>query len=59
MTNEMRREFDNREELIAYLKQEFPEAAKRDEHISETVGGRKAAEKALEKVDPKKIRENT
>ena len=54
MTNEMRREFSNREDLIAYLKQEFPEAAKRDEHTSQTIGGRKAAEKALKKVDPKR-----
>ncbi|NJL80896.1 MAG: deoxyribodipyrimidine photo-lyase [Richelia sp. RM2_1_2] len=54
MTNEMRRDFNHREELIAYLKEQFPEAAKRDEHISETVGGRKAAEKTLQKVDPKK-----
>ena len=44
MTNEMRREFSNREDLIAYLKQEFPEAAKRDEHTSESMGGRIAAE---------------
>ena len=50
----MRREFSDREELIAYLKQEFPEAAKQDEHISETIGGRKAAEKALRKVNPKR-----
>ncbi|MEO1560432.1 MAG: deoxyribodipyrimidine photo-lyase, partial [Cyanobacteria bacterium J06632_19] len=53
MNKEMRRDFYNREDLIAYLKQEFPEAAKRDEHISETVGGYKAAKKALQKVDPK------
>ncbi|MEA5594480.1 FAD-binding domain-containing protein [Rivularia sp. UHCC 0363] len=54
MNKEMRRDFNNREELIAYLKQEFPETVKRDEHVSKTVGGRKAAEKALQKVDPKK-----
>ena len=53
MTNEMRREFDNREELIAYLKEQFPEAAKRDDNISETVGGYKAAKGGLQKVDPK------
>ena len=53
MTNEMRRNFDNREELIAYLKEQFPEARERDENISETVGGYKAAKGALRKVDPK------
>ncbi|MBD6615237.1 deoxyribodipyrimidine photo-lyase [Komarekiella sp. 'clone 1'] len=47
----MLRKFANRNELIAYLRQEFPDAAERDEHISETVGGRKAAEQALQKVD--------
>ncbi|MGD1910978.1 MAG: FAD-binding domain-containing protein [Rivularia sp. (in: cyanobacteria)] len=53
MNNEMRREFDNREELITYLKEQFPAAAKRDDNISETRGGYKAARKALQKVDPK------
>ncbi len=51
MTKDMRREFANRNELIAYLHQEFPDAAERDNHISEIVGGRKAAEQALQKVD--------
>lgn len=54
MTNEMRRDFDNREELIAYLKEQFPEAAKRDDNISETLGGYKTAKKLLQKVDPKR-----
>ncbi|TVP64015.1 MAG: deoxyribodipyrimidine photo-lyase [Nodularia sp. (in: Bacteria)] len=48
----MRREFTNRDELIGYLRAEFPNAVERDDHISETVGGRKAAEKALQKVNP-------
>ncbi|MBW4689797.1 MAG: deoxyribodipyrimidine photo-lyase [Komarekiella atlantica HA4396-MV6] len=47
----MLRKFANRNELIAYLRQEFPDAAQRDDHISETVGGRQAAEQALQKVD--------
>jgi deoxyribodipyrimidine photo-lyase len=51
MTNNMKRDFSNREELVAYLREQFPEAAQRDNHISEIVGGRKAAEKALQKVD--------
>jgi len=48
----MLREFANRDELIAYLRQQFPTVAERDNCISDTVGGRKAAEKALHKVDP-------
>ncbi|WP_414526987.1 FAD-binding domain-containing protein [Nodularia chucula] len=48
----MRRDFKNRDELIAYLREQFPNAVERDDHISETVGGRKAAEKALQKVNP-------
>ncbi|AFZ33137.1 DNA photolyase FAD-binding protein [Gloeocapsa sp. PCC 7428] len=46
----MQREFASRDELVAYLREQFPEAA-RDNHISQIVGGRKAAETALEKVD--------
>ncbi|KAF3887976.1 MULTISPECIES: FAD-binding domain-containing protein [Nostocales] len=52
MTNDMRREFTNRDELVAYLREQFPEAAQRDNNVSETIGGRKAANKALQKVDP-------
>ncbi len=52
MTNDMRRDFANREELAAYLREEFPEAAKRDDSISPIVGGLKAAMIALQKVDP-------
>ena len=51
MSNNMQREFISREQLIAYLSEQFPDAAERDKHISETVGGRKAAQKVLEKVD--------
>jgi deoxyribodipyrimidine photo-lyase len=54
MTNDMKRDFANREELISYLCEQFPQAAERDNHISEIVGGRKAAEKTLQKVDPPK-----
>lgn len=52
MSNDMRREFANRDELVAYLCECFPAAARRDDHISETVGGRQAAQKALQKIDP-------
>lgn len=48
----MLRDFTSRDELIIYLREQFPEAAERDDHISFTVGGRKAAEETLKKVDP-------
>ena len=51
MSNNMQREFTSRDQLIAYLSGQFPDAAERDKHISETLGGRKAAQKVLEKVD--------
>jgi len=51
MTNNMQRDFTNREELVTYLREQFPDAAQRDNHISEIVGGRQAAEKVLQKVD--------
>jgi deoxyribodipyrimidine photo-lyase len=54
MTNDMRRDFANREELIKYLSEQFPQASQRDDNISEIIGGRKAAEKTLQKVDPAK-----
>ncbi|MCL1472107.1 FAD-binding domain-containing protein [Argonema antarcticum] len=49
---DMRREFASRDKLVTYLRKQFPEATARDNQISETVGGRKAAQKVLEKVDP-------
>ncbi|KAB8333404.1 deoxyribodipyrimidine photo-lyase [Scytonema tolypothrichoides VB-61278] len=52
MTKDMRRDFANRDELVAYLREQFPKATKRDDHASKTVGGRKAAVEALQKVDP-------
>ncbi|WP_026734889.1 FAD-binding domain-containing protein [Fischerella sp. PCC 9605] len=52
MTQDMQREFANRDELVAYLREQFPEVAKRDDRISPTVGGRQAAQKVLQKVDP-------
>jgi deoxyribodipyrimidine photo-lyase len=51
MTKDMQREFSDREQLVAYLREQFPAAAKRDDNISATVGGRKAAQKLLQNVD--------
>lgn len=48
----MQREFASRDQLAAYLREQFPDAARRDDHISEILGGREAAENALQKVDP-------
>lgn len=48
----MLREFNNRAELITYLREQFPQAAAVDDHMSIISGGRKAAQQALEKVDP-------
>ena len=48
----MLREFNNRAELITYLREQFPQAVAVDDHISIISGGRKAAQQALEKVDP-------
>ncbi|MDB9455737.1 FAD-binding domain-containing protein [Dolichospermum circinale CS-534/05] len=46
----MLRDFKNRSELVTYLREQFPQAA--DDHVSHIPGGRKAAEKALRKIDP-------
>lgn len=46
----MQREFTSRDQLVAYLREQFPTAAGSD-RISATVGGRKAAETILQKVD--------
>lgn len=43
----MRRTFDSREELIAYLREQFAEAAAVDDHVTQVRGGRRAAESAL------------
>ncbi|AFY50396.1 deoxyribodipyrimidine photolyase [Nostoc sp. PCC 7524] len=45
-------DFSSRDELVAYLREQFPQAAERDDHISNTIGGRKAAQRAMQKVNP-------
>lgn len=55
MSNDMQREFASREELVAYLQEQFPKAAGRDRYVSVTVGGRKAAEKLLQTVDSARL----
>lgn len=51
MTKNMRHDFNNRAELIEYLRQEFPDAIQ-PENVSNTIGGRKEAEKRLKKINP-------
>lgn len=48
----MRREFSSREELIAYLAGEFPEAAAVSDQVPETRGGRRAALEKLSVIEP-------
>ncbi len=50
--NNMRRGFSSREDLIAYVRGQFPDAAQRDDHVSEIRGGRAAAQAQLWKIDP-------
>lgn len=52
MSNNMQREFASREQLVSYLRKQFPTAAERDDRIGETVGGRQAALKVLNQIDP-------
>lgn len=52
---DMRREFPSREEMIHYLREQFPQASRWTEghhHAAETRGGRQAAESLLEQIDP-------
>lgn len=44
---DMRRDFADRADLVTYLSERFPEAAEVDAHVSETRGGRAAAEVQL------------
>jgi deoxyribodipyrimidine photo-lyase len=51
-TSDMRREFADREELLSYVRQQFPEAAAVNDHAPALRGGRKAAEATLDAIDP-------
>jgi deoxyribodipyrimidine photo-lyase len=50
----LRTEFNNREELVAYLRETFPDAAAQSSEISDTRGGRQAAEAALAQIKPER-----
>lgn len=49
---EMRRDFADHADLIAYLREQFPDSAAEDDSIAETRGGRAAAESLLADIDP-------
>ena len=54
MSSDMRREFASRDELIAYLRREFPQAAARSGEVSAIRGGRQEAEARLHRIDPRR-----
>lgn len=58
MSRDMRRDFADRGDLIAYVRAQFPDAAERDNHYAETRGGRQAAEARLEQVDPARYKKS-
>jgi deoxyribodipyrimidine photo-lyase len=47
MSRDMRRSFSTRDELVAYLAQEFPAAAQISSHVASVRGGRSQAEQRL------------
>lgn len=52
MKKNMRRQFENRSELISYLREEFPDATAVSEHVPAIRGGREAAKQALATINP-------
>lgn len=52
MSEDMRRDFRDRDDLISYLREEFPKADAVDSHVAETRGGRRAAEACLARIQP-------
>ena len=56
-TGPLKREFPSREDLTAYLRQQFPQVAAIDDAISPIQGGRRAAEHRLEAMEPRRYAE--
>lgn len=52
MSSDMRRDFQDRDDLIAYLCEQFPEATAVDPHIASTRGGLQAARARLATMKP-------
>jgi len=48
----MRRDFTDRDDLVAYLRREFPSAAAVDPHVSPILGGRRQALGLLQQIQP-------
>ncbi len=52
LERDMRRDFTSRDDLAAYVREQFPNAAARDGHISPTRGGHTQALMRLDQIDP-------
>lgn len=52
MTGQLQKSFSSREDLEAYLRQQFPAAAKRDSFFSPWQGGHAAASQRLSAIEP-------
>lgn len=51
-TPPLRRDFPDRDALIAYVRAQFPDAVDVDDHLSDVRGGRAAAEAQLARIEP-------
>ncbi len=58
MSNDLRRSFATRDELIDYLREEFPGAAAQADERVATQGGRAAAEQRLARMNPRRYAES-
>lgn len=58
MSSELRRDFGSRDEMLAYLRQIFPEANQISSNISDVTGGRASGEKLLNEIQPKAYAQN-
>lgn len=59
MSDDMRRDFNSREELVAYLKEQFPTAVTHDSQVSPIRGGRAAALQILANIQPGRVYQET
>ncbi|MCA9912894.1 MAG: deoxyribodipyrimidine photo-lyase [Anaerolineae bacterium] len=55
MAEDMRRDFESRDEMIDYLREQFPESYTIDSHVSEMRGGRLAAEEQLQRAQTGRV----
>ncbi|MBX9599641.1 MAG: hypothetical protein K2X35_01510 [Bryobacteraceae bacterium] len=54
MSQDLRRDFQDRQDLIDYVAEIFPQTANFEPFVADTRGGRRAAEQLFENIDPKK-----